>query len=87
MMEQRPKVVRDIFLICVLLHNILRTHQGGLEKAPIPVDDIVAIANEPVVYAPDENYRNPPRKAEHQVDLLKDYFNHIGSLAEQEDRI
>ena len=26
--EQRPKVVRDIVLTCVVLHNILRSHQG-----------------------------------------------------------
>ena len=27
-MEQRPKVVRDIVLTCVVLHNMLRSHQG-----------------------------------------------------------
>ena len=27
-MEQRPRVVRDIDFICVVLHNMLRTHQG-----------------------------------------------------------
>ena len=26
-MEQRPKVVRDIVLTCVVLHNMLRSHQ------------------------------------------------------------
>ena len=36
---------------------------------------------------PDENYRNPLREAKHQKDLLKDYFNHVGALAGQEDRI
>ena len=35
----------------------------------------------------DDNYRNPLREAKHQQDLLKDYFNHIGTLAGQEDRI
>ena len=28
-MEQRPKVVRDIVLTCVVLHNMLRSHRGG----------------------------------------------------------
>ena len=28
-MQHRPKVVRDIVLTCVVLHNMLRSHQGG----------------------------------------------------------
>ena len=28
-MEQRPKLVRDIVLTSAVLHNKLRTHQGG----------------------------------------------------------
>ena len=28
-MEQSPKVVRDIVLTCVVLHNMLSSHQGG----------------------------------------------------------
>ena len=39
---------------------------------------IAAIANEQVLYVPDENYRNPSREAKHQPDLLKDCFNHLG---------
>ena len=27
-MEQRPRVVRDIVFACVVLHNMLTTHQG-----------------------------------------------------------
>ena len=27
-MKQRPKVVRDIVLTCVVLHNMMRTQQG-----------------------------------------------------------
>ena len=34
-----------------------------------------------------ENFRNPLREAKHQRDLLKDYFNHVGALAGQEDRV
>ena len=30
--EQRPKVVRDIVLTCVVLHNMLRTHRGGPDR-------------------------------------------------------
>ena len=39
-MEQRPKVVRDIVLMCVVLHNMLRSHQGGGERQPTPADSI-----------------------------------------------
>ena len=39
-MEQRPKVVRDIVLTCVVLHNMLRSHQGGADRPPNPADDI-----------------------------------------------
>ena len=35
-MEQRPKVVRDIVLTYVVLHNMLRTHQGSVVRAPTP---------------------------------------------------
>ena len=37
---------------------MLWTHQGGVARAPIPADDIAAIANELVAYVPDENCRN-----------------------------
>ena len=85
-MEQRPKVVRDIVFTCVVLYNILRTHLGGADRAPTPANYVVALRNEQVVYVPDDNYRNPLR-AKHHRDLLKDYFNHVGALAGQEDRI
>ena len=39
-MEQRPKVVRDIVLTCVALHNMLRSHQGGADRPPTPADNI-----------------------------------------------
>ena len=39
-MEQRPKVVRGIVLTCVVLHNMLRSHQGGADRPPTPADDI-----------------------------------------------
>ena len=58
-MEQRPRVVTDIDFTCVVLHNMLRTHQGGADKAPTPANDVVALQNEQAVYVPNENYRNP----------------------------
>ena len=39
-MEQRPKVVRDIVLTCVVLHNMLRSPQWGADRPPTPADDI-----------------------------------------------
>ena len=32
--------MRDIVLICVVLHNILRSHQGVTDRPPTPADDI-----------------------------------------------
>ena len=34
-MEQRPKVVRDIVLTCVVLHNKLRSHRGEQTDHPL----------------------------------------------------
>ena len=33
---QRPRVVRDIVFTCVVLHNMLRTHQGSVDRVPKP---------------------------------------------------
>ena len=66
---------------------MLGTHQGRSDRAPIPGDDIAALQSEEVLYVPDENYRNPLREAKHLPDLPKDYFNHLGALAEQGDKI
>ena len=41
-MEQRPKVVRDIVLTCVVLHNMPRSHHVGADRPPTPADDIQA---------------------------------------------
>ena len=85
-MEQRPKVVRDNVLTCVVLHNTLRSHQWGVDRRPTPTNDIIAPQADQGEQGHHENLRNPSRVAKHQRDLLKDYFNHVGALAGQEDR-
>ena len=86
-MEQRPKVVREIVLTCVVLHNMLRSHQGGADRQPTPADYILAPQADQGGQGHNENLRNPSREAKHQRHLLKDYFNHVGTLAGQEDRV
>ena len=65
---------------------MLRTHQGGTDSAPTPANDVVALQNEQVLYEPND-YRNPLREDKHQRELIKDYFNQVGALLRQEDRI
>ena len=86
-MEQRPKVVRDIVLTCMVLHNMLRSHQGEADRPPAPADDIQPPRGDQGEQRHQENFRNPSREAKHQRDLLKDYFNQVGALAGQEDRV
>ena len=62
-MEQRPKVVRDIVLTCVVLYNMLRSHQGGADRPPTTADDIVAPQADQGHH---ENLRNPLGEAKHQ---------------------
>ena len=62
----RPKVVRDIGFLCVMLQYMVRTHQRGADRAPTTANDVVALQNEQVVYVPDDNDRNPSREAKHQ---------------------
>ena len=73
-------VVRDTVLTYGVLHNTLRSK-------PITGNNAVALQKEQAVYVPIENYRNPLREAKLQRDLLKDYFNHMGALPGQENRI
>ena len=79
-MEQRPRVVRDIIFMYVMLYNMLRTHQGEAHRVPTPE---AALQNEQVVYLSNDNYRNPSRVARLQQELLKDDFSHVGALAVQ----
>ena len=67
-------------MTCVGLHNMLRTHQGGVVREPAQPDDVVAIANKPVVYVPDENCINLLRTVKYQQLLLEDCFNYDGAL-------
>ena len=66
---------------------MLRSHQGGADRPPTPADDIVAPQADQGEERHHENFRNPSMEAKHQRDLLKDYFNHVGVLAGQEDRV
>ena len=77
-MEQRPKVVRDIMLTCVVLHNML-SHHGGADRPPTPADNIQPPQAVQAEQGQNDNF--------YKRDLLKDYFNNLGALAEQEDRI
>ena len=86
-MEQRPKVVKDIVLTFVVLHNMLRSHQGAADRPPTPADDIQPPQLDQGEQGHQENFRNPSREAKHHRNLLKDYFNHLGALAGQEDRV
>ena len=79
--------MRDIVLTCVVLHNMLRSHQGGADRPPNPADDILAPQADQEEQGDNRNFRNPSREAKHQRDLLKDYFNHVGALVGQEDRV
>ena len=63
-MEQSPKVVRDIVLTCVLLHNMLRSHQAGADRPPAPADDIQPPQADQGEQGPNENLRNPSRGAQ-----------------------
>ena len=49
-MKQRPKVVGDIVLTCVVLHNMLRALQSRTDRAPTPTNDVPALQNEQMVY-------------------------------------
>ena len=86
--EQTPKVVRDIVLTCVVLHKGPEAIRGGgTDRPPTLADDIQPPQGDQGEQRPQENFRNPSREAKHQQDLLKDYFNHMGALAGQEDRV
>ena len=59
-MKKRPNIV--ILLTCVVLHNMLRSHQGGADRPPTPTDNILDQGEQ----GHHENLRNPSREAKHQ---------------------
>ena len=88
-MEQRPKVVRDIVLTCVVLHKpsgVLQKLSGGSRQTTHSSRHTTTTGG-PGEQRHDENLRNPLRESKHQRDIPKDYFNHVGALAGQEDRV
>ena len=70
--------MRDIVLTCVVLHDMLRSHQGRADRPPTPADNIQPPQGNQGEQRYHENFRNPSREAKHPRDLLKDYFNHVG---------
>ena len=60
----------DIVFICVVLHNLLRTHQGWADRVPTIGNDVAAHKNKQEVFVSNGNYRNPLREAKHQTELL-----------------
>ena len=70
-MEQKPKVVRDIVLTCVVLHKMLRSHQGAADRPPTPTDYIQPPQADQGEQGHHEYLRNPSREPKHQRDLLK----------------
>ena len=85
--EQRPKIVRDIVLTCVVLHSMLRRHQGAADRPPTLADDIQPPQGDQGEQGQNRTFRNPSMEAKHQQNLLKNYFNYTGALAGQEDRV
>ena len=65
MMVQRPKVVKHIVLTCVVLHNMLRSHQVGADRPPNPADDIQAPHVDQGEQGHNRNFRNPSREGKH----------------------
>ena len=60
---------------------------AGAEGPPTPADDVQPPQGDQAEQGQDQNVRNPSREAKRQRNLLKDYFNNLGELAGQEDRI
>ena len=61
--KQRPEVVRDIVLTCMILHNMLKRHQGGAARPPTPADDMQSPQADQEANGTNENFRNPLREA------------------------
>ena len=53
-------------LTCVVLHNMLRSHQGGADRPATPADDILPPQADQGEQGHHENIRNPLREAKLQ---------------------
>ena len=88
--ELPPETVRDVVLICVALHNILRSQYQCQHGGQEPGDDDDDVPGDCRLIGgaagggPD---RNPAREVKRQRDYLKDYFNNEGAVALQDGRI
>ena len=71
----------------MVLHNMLGQEvQARADRPLTPADDILG-AGQADNGGNNDSQRNPSRLAKRQRDLLKDYFNNLGAMAGQEDRI
>ena len=57
--QLRLKVVSDIVLTCVVLHNMLRSHQEGADRPPTPSDNIQLPQADKVEQGQNDSFRNP----------------------------
>ena len=76
-MEQRPKVMRNIVLTCVVLHNMLRSHWGGADRPFTPADNIQPPQADQEEKGQNENFRNQLREAKSsnvKVQTLQTHF-------------
>ena len=55
---------------------MMRTQQGGTDKAPTAANDVATLQNEQVVYVSNENYKNSLKEAKHQQEPLKVTWGH-----------
>ena len=92
--ELPPETVRDVVMICLVLHNILRSQYQGQHGAQQPGgdhddddDDVPGDGQLIGVAADGGRDRNPAREAKRLRDYLKDYFNNEGAVAWQDGGI
>ena len=87
--ELPPETVRDVVLICVVLHNILRSQYQGQHGGQQRRDDDDVPGDGRLIGGTADvgRDRNPTREAKRLRDYLKDYFNNEGAVAWQDGRI
>ena len=88
--ELPPETVREVIIICVVLHNILRRQYQGQHGGQQPGEDDDDMPGDCQLIGGAGGGgldRNPAREAKRQRDYLKDYFNNEGTVAWQDGRI